>query len=145
MESVKTILPHPDACPPGLRRVVEAWKAGTVSNQELIEASFAESLNLLSEYRFRPLPDAPEKVRLYRGLTPEERREMSAGKCQQYFSDQQGFYASESRIRQENASNQRWLTELVVWAQEAGLPEALVGKIRVVLQSYTHEAEPVLV
>ena len=54
--AIVTACPPSDACPASLRTVLDRWKIGQATNAELIEASYCAQLDLLSDYRFAPLP-----------------------------------------------------------------------------------------
>lgn len=140
MDAIKEALPEcRDACPSGLRLVVEAWKAGWASNQELVEASYAEALNWLEDYRARPLPDAPAGVIQYRAMSERERRGWSASEHQEHHTTYRQFYESESQIRQENDSNRHWLNQVSAWAHGKGLPESVQAAIRAAQRTHPDE------
>ena len=140
---VKTALPpFAEACPPDLRVVLDAWKAGRATNADLIEASYTAQLDCLEAYRWRALPTPPDAVVSYRALSFKDREQWTAEECRQYYDTHKVFYASERQVNSSNDSNPVHLKDLLAWGMERQLPEVMLHRVREALQTHEDHAVP---
>ena len=109
-------LPRPDLCPPDLRRVLTRWQAGQATSAELVEASYAEALDLLPVYCRQSAPIPPEAT-------------ASA-------ASQAGYVKAVARVRAANESNRWWLGELLAWASRTNKGAMIVEAIQAVLNTH---------
>jgi len=134
---VRDVIPSvTDDCPKGLRLVLQKWESGKATNAELIEASYFAQLDMIDEYRKKPLPSAPQNVLAYRNLKEDEKRIWSIADKRQLILNNQTFYDSESKVVAQNESNRLTLEELLVWVESKGLKPA-VDRIETLLDAWT--------
>jgi hypothetical protein len=138
---VKDAVRVDDACPPTLRRVVESWKQGASTSTELEEASYIAALDGLPDYAPCLFPTEPQAVRTYRQLTSDERRRWTGEEKRQHMSQFETFYAAESAIRARNASNRRWLKDVLRWAEAKPLPTSALSRLHLAMQDHDLPAE----
>lgn len=122
----------PSSCPlPILKTAIDAWKAGRLNGEGLCEASYAASLDILDEFRYRQMPTVPQDVIDFRRLSFEERSKWKDDVKARFTSKHSAFFEQEAEIAGLNNSNFRWLNELLVWLK--GKQSPAVGKIKSLL------------
>lgn len=121
-------------CPLTLRTVLRAWQEGRVTGEDLVEASYMAQLDLLDEYRWRPLPTVPQAVAFQRSNNVK----LSPAEAQEYQNKYGGFFKDESAAKARNYSNEATLQELVAWAEKKALPDTMLQAMRKLLRSWPH-------
>ncbi len=119
-----------DTCPPKLREVLERWKRGKASNQELSAMSYEAALDILDAYRSKPLPLVPEAVWKYRNISPDDRELMDFAARTKLCERHKDFFLAEQRIKTVNESNKAWLEAIFAWAKEQQQPRSVLAAIK---------------
>lgn len=136
LESVITFIPS--TCPlPNLKQAIDAWKTYKLSGKELEEASKISSLDILLEFRARPLPTPTRSVQDFRGLSRLDRLKWKPDDFKKHYDDNKDFYDAESRVISANNSNRKWLSDLLEWVKEKKMTPIAIQKIKEVL--FTHQ------
>ena len=144
------IPPVTGACPERLREALSAWRDGDITNADLVEVSYSTMLDILDEYRVKPLPTIPDGVRDYRLMGAKEKRQLSDRARETYQRRYTRFFDDEQSIVNVNQSNGAYhLRDLLEWAGERKLGESTLSKIRFLIQQHedaesrpTTEPEP---
>ncbi len=126
-----------DACPPDLRRAIDAWRAGKIGGRELVEASYYIQLDILPQYEKQALPTPPEAVQRYRALSAEDRFGFNRSARDQMQRRYAAFFEEEERVISRNQSRLVTLRDLLAWAKAKPLSQSIVESIQAML--WTHE------
>lgn len=141
MDTVKAGVVFVDGCPPALRAVVVRWKANAATNHALEEAACYAGLDGVEEYKKKPFPTPPARVKSYQALRPSEREAWSVDERKKLFLDHASFFEQVSMVRGLNSSNRHFLQQLDAWAVSKLLPPAIRSRIGSALDTHRQVLE----
>ena len=128
--------------PPVLRKALDGWRQGKVSNAELIRISYITMLDHLPLFKAKALPAPPDAIAKFRALPDYESAAMSKETKLRLMDKHSGFIQSERTILRDNHTNKLRLIELKEWARQSKMPDSVLGQIDQALWSHSDPQEP---
>ena len=138
---VKASLPDSTTCPSTLRFVLDRWKSGNATDAALVEASYAAQLDVLNEYRPRPLPTPPEELCAFRALSVTEQQEVDKKKKERMLERCERFLKQESVVLSKNAAHAFHVKELLEWVTSRGVSDSIRQRVQTALHHHQDRAQ----